>query len=132
MPGWTNVGDIDAAYVEYNGARTGWGRLGHWRASAFDVTTYQVVAPIPNGTYRLSMWVMRANNTTLDEYIFARNCSGTTQVIQSTAGASSSAYTEIVLSGISVTNQSCEVGIHSVASAGNLWANIDDVTFTQE
>jgi len=130
MPGWTNTGDTTAAYIVYSGSRTGWGRLGHWLATPYTVTTSQVIAPIPNGTYQFSIWASRDSSTAFEQYLFARNC-GTTEVTQSTAAAGTSGWTEIVLSGIQVTNQSCEVGIYSHDATGGMWANFDDATFTK-
>lgn len=128
LPGWTIEGEMTAAYVEYNNARTGYGRLGHWFEDPYVVSTFQTVGPIPNGTYSFRVWIARGD--TFDEqFLFARGYSEadpTAVMMQETAAAGSS-YTEVVLTDIPVTSGQVEVGIYSSCSAGGCWANIDDV-----
>lgn len=132
LPGWMND-DVQASYVEYNeaGARNGYGRLAHWSADPYTVTLSQVVGPIPNGTYRLGVWVNRAASAEYEQYIFARNCGGE-EVQTSTEIAGTSGWTEVVLSDIEVTAGSCEIGIYSDDPSGGMWANFDDLTFTMQ
>jgi hypothetical protein len=129
-PSWTIEGDTDASYGEWGG-RTGTLKLTHWKATAFTVTTHQIVSPIPNGTYTFAIWVLRAPNF-VKQYIFARSRSddANDQLTMDTYAPDASTWTQVALSGITVNNHQCDVGIYSEAAQGNVWANFDDATLT--
>lgn len=56
--GWStaSTADADADYTE-GGSHTGFFRLTHYKATAYQVRTYQLLTNLPNGTYTLSGWV---------------------------------------------------------------------------
>jgi hypothetical protein len=138
IPGWQEGGDVDASYVEWTGGRTGH-KLGHWRAwvmttaETYTTSTFQRVAPIENGTYTFSMWVMRDQWHTA-QYIFARghNASVPAEELKTDTAPtmSNSAYVQVTLSNIQVTTNEVTVGIYS-AAPGGVWANIDDASLTK-
>ena len=137
IPGWSKDGatqaDLDASFLEYQNAHTGFGRLTNWATTAYTVTTYQQVTSIPNGTYMLSVWMLRGTGFN-SQYLFASGYSATdsaAKVTVDTSSASSTVYTQIVLDGIQVTNGTCEVGIYSDAPAGGMWANFDDFSLVR-
>lgn len=133
LPGWTNEGDTDAAYVEYNSPRTDWGRLGHWRATAYIVSTSQTVTELPDGTYTFGLWVRRGAAFN-DQYLFARGYSADDPLAEMTIPtdtANDSEYTLIELSGIPVTSGEVTIGIYS-DGVDESWAHADDATLVME
>lgn len=130
IPGWEESGDIVASYIEASGSRTGWHKLGHWTDSSYEVSTHQTVMSIPNGTYTFSVWVMRGASFD-EQYLFARDYGGAEMTQSTSDNASDSAYVEVELSGIEVTNNQVTVGIYSAGPAGS-WANFDDAVLIQE
>src|SRR5690606_19570447 len=81
-PGWTNEGTPDAAFIDFNEARPptppSYGRLGHWlqdNSKGYEVSTFQEVNPIPNGTYTFRLWIVRMVGGYDEQYIFARGFS---------------------------------------------------------
>lgn len=137
IPGWEEEGDLVASYLEANEARTGVKKLGHWMewendGDKFEVSTYQTVTSIPNGTYTFSVWVHRSEGFEA-QYLFARDYGdGANEMTQDTIDNFSEAeYVKVELSGIEVTNNQVTVGIYSSADAG-VWANFDDAALVQE
>ena len=137
IPGWVRAGatqaDIDASFLEYQTAHAGYGRLTNWSNTAFKVTTSQTVSSIPNGTYTLTAWIMRDTRFTT-QYLFASSYSAADSAAKmtvDTASASSTVYTQITLSGIQVTNGTCEVGLYSEAADTGVWANLDDFSLVR-
>lgn len=130
MPGWENEGDLEAAYIDFQNARTGSGRLGHWHGElpGYEVRTFQTVKPIPNGMYTFRLWVMR-DVKWLEQYLFARDFDDSQpdlELQQPTDDAPTVPYTLIELTDIPVTNGQITVGIHSRAGEAGVWANMDD------
>lgn len=129
--GWSESGDVAASTTKWiYGEEPG---LNHWAATAYQVSTFQTVSPLPNGTYSFSMEVNRAASLN-DQYLFAQGCGAgepSVQVKQSTAAAGDAGYTKITLSGIVVSSGSCTVGIYTDAPADG-WANIDNALFVKE
>lgn len=121
--GWTTWGTTAADKTEAGG-RSGALKLTHWSSSAYSVSTHQIKTGLVNGTYTLRAWVMRGSGQTAC-WIYAKNFGGTerTQPLPVT-----STWTQITISGISVTNGQCEIGLWSQANANN-WCNLDDVEF---
>lgn len=135
--GWTNEGTDGAAYVEYANARSGFGKLSHYKdyvaGTTYTARTYQTVAPIANGTYSFSIWVDRGYFP--NQHLFARGFNAadpTQELTQSTDDADAPAgYVKITLSGIPVTSGTCTVGVDSSVETGT-YANFDDAEFTLE
>lgn len=129
--GWTETGDADGAKVAWRSGTEN-PELQQWRATAYQVSTWQTVSPLPNGTYTFSMDVMRGTGLTL-HYLFARGCKAgqpNEEVTKDTTAATADAYTTITLANIEVTSGSCQVGVHVAAEAGG-WANLDNAVFTK-
>lgn len=137
MPGWTNEGTVGAAYIEYSGSHTGFGKLGHWTAwvdgQSYSARTYQTVDPIANGTYSFSIWVDREWFDT--QYLFAKgfNAADLEQEVTkvTTEAETPAGYVKVTLSGIVVTSGKCTVGVYSSAPTGT-YTNFDDAEFTLE
>lgn len=139
LPGWTVEGTPGAAYIEYSGARTGFGKLGHWvnwendQTPAYTARTYQTVDPIANGTYSFSIWVDRNWEDT--QYLYAKGFNAADpdeeMKIDTEAAKDPAGYVKITLSGIAVTSGRCTVGVYTASAAG-VYANFDDAEFTLE
>jgi hypothetical protein len=139
IPGWTNEGTANAAYIEYSGPHSGFGKLGHWTqwvdntSPPYTARTFQTVSPIANGTYSFSIWVQR--NWFDVQYLFATGFNADDMNDEVTADTDEAeapdGYVKITLSGIEVTSGSCTVGVYSGAPAGT-FANFDDAELTLE
>lgn len=80
----------------------------------------QKIAGLPNGTYTLSVWAKGTATGTL----YAKGFGGTDQSISVSGGSS---FTKLSLTGIAVTNGTCEVG----ASTTRGTVTLDDFTLTK-
>jgi hypothetical protein len=139
IPGWTNEGTANAAYIEYATPHSGFGKLGHWtqwvdqNSPPYTARTYQTVSPIANGTYSFSLWVKRDWFDV--QYLFATGFNAAdmnAEVSEETDDAEAAGdYVKITLSGIEVTSGACTVGIYSAAPAGT-FANFDDAELSLE
>ncbi len=137
IPGWSEDLELVASYLEASGARTGAQKLGHWfpweqEGDWYEVSTFQTVTEIPNGTYTFSIWVMR-DEWFEEQYLFATDFDDDdTALTQDTKpGFSESEYVEVKIEGIEVTNNQVTVGVYSAAD-GNIWANFDDASLIGE
>jgi hypothetical protein len=134
IPGWEESGRTTASYIRRDAPHSGVGRLGHSSWSDFEVTTYQLLSPIENGTYTLGVWVDRVSGTYNSQYLFVRGHSARdpddemTEVIDL---ATSSDYQQVVIDNIQVTSGQCEIGVYTHAKAFSQ-TNFDDFTFTQD
>jgi arabinogalactan endo-1,4-beta-galactosidase len=120
--GWTttSTADADADYTEYNGHSSQF-RLTHYKATAYSVRTSQALPNVPNGTYTLKAWVLNGGGQTTCQ-LYAQS-GGTTQNL---ALPVASTWTLISVPGIVISNGQCEIGLRSVAAAGN-YCSLDDV-----
>jgi len=119
LAGWISSGSA-------NGNTSGSHNPGRWAmsqysSSAYTATMYQNIS-LPNGTYTLSAWVKSSGGQNTAN-IYVKNFGGSEKgySINSSIGS----WTKISISNINVTNGSIEVGVYSVANAGN-WVNADD------
>lgn len=135
---WVNEGTADAAYYESGGAHGGTGKLSHWTqwvdssTPPYTARTYQVLDPIPNGTYSFSLWVNR--DWADEQYIFAVGhdlANPTAEETEPTIDTDGAAYAKVTLSGIVVTSGKVTIGVYSANGAGT-WANFDDAEFVLE
>lgn len=120
--GWatTSTADADADYTEYNGHSSQF-RLTHYKATAYSVRTSQALTNVPNGTYTLRGWVMNGGGQTTCQ-LYAQSGG----VDKNLALPVASTWTQIQVPGIVISNGQCEIGLRSVAAAGN-YCSLDDV-----
>jgi hypothetical protein len=136
---WTSEGTAGAATVVFQEARSGSGRLGHWlNATAYKVSTWQVVQPLPNGNYTFEIWVKRSQYLT-KEYIFARDYSRAEPAAEKTVdtavgdpNAQEAGYLKISILHIPITSGKVKLGIYTEAAATDNWSVIDDASLTLE
>jgi hypothetical protein len=117
MAGWTGTANV--------ANRVG-GHTGHWSmqqssTSAYSAGTYQNIS-LPDGTYTLSAWVESSGGQTTAN-LYAKNfgASEADRPINQSLGT----WTQVSISGITVTSGSIQIGISSTANAGN-WIYADD------
>lgn len=139
IPNWTSEGTASAATVVFQEARSGSGRLGHWLdATAYKVSTWQVVQPLPNGNYTFEIWVKRSQYLT-KEYVFARDYSRAEPAAEKTLdtavgdpNAQEAGYVKISIPHIPITSGKVKLGIYTEAGKTDNWSVIDDATLTLE
>ena len=119
--GWitTSTADADADKTEGPG-HSGQFQLTHYKATAYSVTTSQVISNLPNGTYTLRAWVQSGGGQTTCQ-LYGR--SGTAEQARTLPTGS---WQQLSVPGIVGANGQCEIGLRSVAGAGN-YCNLDDV-----
>ena len=124
--GWStdSTADADADYTE-GGSHTSFFRLTHYKATAYQARTYQLLSSLANGTYTLSGWVMNGGGQNSCQF-YANGFGGAEKAADVPQTA---AWTQLQISGIVVTNWQCEIGLRFDAKAGN-YCSLDDVTFT--
>lgn len=124
---WVEWNSTSSSYTEVgSGSKAGSYHLTHWNASAYEVSTYQVITGLTNGTYTASVWVMSGGGQTYCSMV-AKNFGGTEKAVDVPSGTST--WTQISITGIQVTNGQCEIHLYSQANAGN-WAVFDEVSLT--
>lgn len=139
IPNWTSEGSVAAATVVFQEARSGSGRLGHWMdATAYKVSTWQVVRPLPNGNYTFDIWVKRSQYLT-KEFIFARDYSHAEPAAEKTVdtavgdpNAQEAGYVKVSILHIPVTSGQVKIGIYTEAGTTDNWSVIDDAALTLE
>jgi len=141
IPSWTSEGTTAAATIVFQEARTGSGRLGHWiDSTAYKVSTWQVVHPLPDGKYTFEIWVKRSQYLT-KEYIFARDYSRAEPAAEKTVDTAvgdpnvqETGYVKVSILHIPVTSGQVKVGIYTEGGGGKTdnWSVIDDAALTLE
>ena len=106
----------------------GGGHTGRWKWRLTDTTAYQAtiaqtVTGLPNGTYTLSAWVQSSGGQSIAR-LFARNGGGSEQ--DAAVNTAIPSWKQVTISGIAVTNGTCQIGLDTTASA-NQWVDLDDV-----
>jgi arabinogalactan endo-1,4-beta-galactosidase len=119
--GWTTTSTADADADKTEGpGHAGQFQLTHYKATAYSVTTSQVISNLPNGTYTLRAWAQSGGGQTTCQ-LYGRS-GAAEQALSLPTGS----WTQISVPGIVVANGQCEIGLRSVAAAGN-YCNLDDV-----
>ncbi|MDO7884159.1 glycosyl hydrolase 53 family protein [Hymenobacter cheonanensis] len=119
--GWTTTSTADADADKTEGpGHSGQFQLTHYKATAYSVTTSQVISNLPNGTYTLRAWVQSGGGQTTCQ-LYGR--SGTAEQARAVPTGT---WQQLSVPGIVVANGQCEIGLRSVAGAGN-YCNLDDV-----
>jgi arabinogalactan endo-1,4-beta-galactosidase len=123
--GWTTWSNNNpSANFTEAGGHFGSYRLSHWRSTAYQVSTYQVKTGLTNGTYTMKAWVKSGGGFNASR-MYVKNFGGTEKYVNI---PTASAWTQITISNILVTNGQAEIGFWTDANANN-WINVDDVEF---
>jgi hypothetical protein len=124
VAGWTSTG---SGFGNISGSHNpGRWHFHHSNTVAYTATTDQVITGLPNGAYTLKVWYESSGGQATAR-IFARNFGGSQ--INANVNTAHSAWTQVTISNIAVTNGQCDVGLESNASA-NQWVDIDDWELT--
>ena len=125
--GWSTAsptgGDYDADLTQAYGRASAY-QLGHQKATAYQVRTYQLLANVPSGTYTLRAWAQSSGGQTTCQ-LYANSFGGNELA---TTLPTTSTWTPVQVPGIVVTNGQCEIGLRSNALGGQT-ASLDDVEF---
>lgn len=135
MSGWENDPDAGTAFAENAWSHQG---ISHWSGSAYEVSTFQTIEDVPDGTYSFSIYAISGGGFDA-QYIFVRghDAGDPDEELTEELSVPSSGYTEdnkVTLSGIVVTSGTVTVGFHSDSNSGatNSWSNFDDAVFIME
>lgn len=100
-------------------------KLTFWNQEAYSCSAYQVLTGLEDGTYTLTAWVMTNANQKVCQ-LYAKNYGGEEK--KQALPISDIGWNKVTIDNIKVTNGQCEVGIYTIANAGD-WCNIDYVSF---
>jgi Glycosyl hydrolases family 43 len=128
--GWTTSTTLGGGATPYT--NLGGGHSGKWKWRLTDTVSYQAsiaqtVTGLPNGTYTLSTWIQSSGGQSVAQ-LFARNFGGAEEdaAVNSAIGT----WKQISITGIVVTNGTCQIGVETTAGA-NQWVDLDDVTLVK-
>ena len=111
--------------TEYGNAFDGDYKLTFWNDSDYSCSIYKTLTGIPNGKYQFSVWAMtNGEQNTLQ--LYAKNYGG--EEVNKTITTSDLNWNLFTIEEIEVTNNTCEIGIYTVAGAGD-WCNLDFAMF---
>ena len=129
LAGWTDSTD-QATFPGGNvaSAHTGRFSLVHSASVAYTAKQSQQISGLPVGTYSLSAWAMSSGGQKSCA-IYARASTG--KEFDLSAASAISGWKQFSASGIQVSDGVLEVGVRSVANAGN-WVRVDDISLVQD
>jgi arabinogalactan endo-1,4-beta-galactosidase len=105
--------------------RTGSNNFNYYHTQAYSYTLYQDIT-IPNGTYRLSAYIMgETNSKNIEHYMFASQFGGQMMKQNVFVSGWAAGYSEIVIDNIIVTNGQIRIGFYGQFNAST-WGHIDD------
>ncbi|MFI2857676.1 carbohydrate-binding protein [Paenibacillus sp. JSM ZJ436] len=118
---WNPDGQAEVHKVDTSDPRSGYYKLTHWSAEAYEQYTYRTVK-VPNGTYNASVWLRKGSGiqTRLD----VKNYGGPDKSAEASSEFIGS-WTPLKVEHIQVTNGQVEIGMYSNSPAGE-WASFDD------
>jgi hypothetical protein len=127
--GWSTWTNLSSGTPNSNVSK---GHTGNWawqlyNTAAYGGSVYQNVTGLTNGTYTLKAWVQSSGGQNTAQ-IFVKNFGGTE--LDYSIKTAISSWTQITISGINVTNGTCQIGMYADANAGN-WCKVDDFTLTK-
>lgn len=132
--GGTEGNHADADYTEtYGGAHTGTYHGTHWQTAPYEVFTSQTVTNLPTGLYTLGAWVKSSGGQSYAQ-VLAKNYGGaqvSVDVRAATPNGENGAWRYVEVPNIQVTTGQCDIGIYSLAAAGQ-WLYFDDVTLVAQ
>ncbi|MFI5908514.1 cellulose binding domain-containing protein [Dactylosporangium sp. NPDC051541] len=122
MAGWTSSANV----ANHAGGHTGRWSMAQSASSAYTASFAQTIA-LPNGTYTLSALVKSSGGQN-SANLYAKNFGAAE--LDRAINQSIGTWTQVSITGITVTNGSIQVGVSSNANAGN-WIYADDFTLVR-
>ncbi|MHA4867242.1 family 43 glycosylhydrolase [Duganella sp. PWIR1] len=124
LAGWTTWTDQTSTDPNTNK------QLGHtgrwsaqlWQSTAYSGSRYQIITGLPNGTYTLKAWVRSSGGQSIAT-IRVKGYGG--QEMSVSVNTAIPAWQEVTIPNIVVTNNTANVGMYTVAGAGQ-WLLADD------
>ena len=111
----------DSVKTEYGNTHDGDYKLTFWADKAYSASIYKTYTDLPNGTYQFSVWAMTNGDQNVLQ-LYAKNYGG--DELNTTITTSDINWNIYTLNNIEVTNHTLEIGIYTVAGAGD-WCNLD-------
>ncbi len=124
-----NGANADADFTE-TGGHSGTYRCTHYKASAYEVYTDQLVTGLANGTYTLSAWVVGGGGQNAAFMSAKAYGSGVPELKTDVVQSGWPNWTKISIPNINVSNGQCHIGFYTNAPGGK-WLSFDDVTLTR-
>ncbi|HEY1012120.1 MAG TPA: glycoside hydrolase family 16 protein [Herpetosiphonaceae bacterium] len=122
--------DYAADFTEtFNGARTGAYHLTHYADRPYEVFTYQKRTGLANGTYTVRAWVRSTGGQTAVE-LQAKEFNAANTILRQ-AVPTASAWTQVTIANVSVTNGQLVIGFYSKSPAYK-YLYVDDVTLVRQ
>jgi len=122
LAGWDTWG---TGAKNKSGGRTGNWCAELWADKAYEGSFYQNI-DIPNGTYNLSAWAKSSGGQKIAN-IYVKNFGGSEMSVDINRKIDN--WTEVSIKNIKVTNGKIQIGIYTVANAGN-YVNVDDIVLS--
>ncbi|MCH5261356.1 MAG: glycosyl hydrolase 53 family protein [Lachnospiraceae bacterium] len=107
--------------TEYGNAYDGNYKLTFWDDEAYSCSVYKTFTNLPNGTYQFSVWAMTNGDQNVLQ-LYAKNYGGSE--LNTTITTSDINWNIYSIDEIVVTNNTLEIGVYTVADAGD-WCNLD-------
>lgn len=128
--GWTTTTTSSGGITPYTNVSGG--HTGNWSwqlnyTAAYQATLNQAVANLPSGTYTLAVWAKSSGGQTTAQ-LYAKGFGGTEKDAVLTKAMT--AFTQVSITGIAVSNGTCQIGITTTAGA-NQSLTVDDFTFVR-
>ena len=111
--------------------KTEWGgfdgnyKLTFYNENDYGGSIYKTITGLENGTYSLSAWVMSSGTQDIAQ-LYAKSYGGNELI--SKLPISDIGWNKVTIDNIKVTNGKCEIGLYTIANAGD-WLNIDNIMF---
>ena len=96
--------------------------LTFWNVADYSGSIYQDIKNLSKGTYTLSVWVTSGGNQK-ECQIYAKNYGG--NELDTDVPLSDTGWVKVQIKNIKVTNGTCQIGLYTVANAGN-WCSADN------
>ncbi len=122
---WKSNSSAQIVKTESTNAFDGSYKLTFWDSSSYSCSVYKTFTGLENGTYTFSVWAM-TNGAQSTLRLYAKNYGGSE--LTKTISTSDINWNRFTIDEIKVTNNTCEIGIYTVAGA-NDWCNLDLAMF---
>lgn len=117
----TNVSTVKTEWGGFDGNY----KLTFYNEKDYGGSIYKTITGLENGTYSLSAWVMSSGTQDIAQ-LYAKSYGG--KELISKLPISDIGWNKVTIDNIKVTNGTCEIGLYTIANAGD-WINLDNVMF---
>ncbi len=122
---FSTTGDMIGKLQTNKDFRTGANNYNYYHTGAFNYDLYQEIT-VPNGTYKLSAYIMGETNAkNIEHYMYAKNYGGAQLTQNVFVSGWAAGYALIEIENIVVTNGTIRIGFYGSFNAST-WGHIDD------